>query len=112
MKERGRTYYHQNHTRQLELAIKRKNRYILERKKWIENIKNHPCMDCGKIYPAWVMDFDHKEGEIKVSSISAMITHNPANFERIKEEISKCDLVCANCHRQRTHDRIQLKMPQ
>ena len=27
-------------------------------------------------------------------------------FNSILKEIEKCDLVCANCHRQRTHDRL------
>lgn len=52
------------------------------------------------------MDFDHRDGEIKVRSISWMAYHDTSNFEKIKREIKKCDLVCANCHRQRTHDRL------
>lgn len=106
MKDRGRKYYHLNRKRQCYLAILRKHKYIEERREWIATLKNKPCADCGKIYPPWVMDFDHHDGRAKVASISNMITHNPANYERIKRELIKCDLVCANCHKQRTHIRL------
>lgn len=107
-KERGRKYYQDNHTRQLLLALRRKERYRTERKMFIENFKrNKPCLDCGNQYPVYVMDFDHREGSSKVASISWMSMHSTANLEKIKLEIEKCDLVCANCHRIRTHDRIQ-----
>src|ERR1700693_6361516 len=101
MKTRGRSYYYKNHKRQLALALLRKRRYIEDRKKFIENFKKDKvCIDCGKIYPPWIMDFDHREGSTKIRSISWMILHDTSNFEKIKLEITKCDLVCANCHRQ------------
>ncbi len=106
-KIRGRNYYHKNREKQLKLALLRKQKYKAERRKYIEEIKrNKPCMDCDKIYPPWVMDFDHRDGEIKIGSISTLATQNTSNFKKIKKEITKCDLVCANCHRQRTHDRL------
>ncbi len=105
-KDRGRKYYHQNHDRQLAFALLRKARYKNERRRWLEEIKNRPCLDCGKIYPPWVMDFDHRDGDQKLHSISWMALRNTSNFEKIKLEIAKCDLVCANCHRQRTHNRV------
>ena len=36
--------------------------------------------------------------------VSAMVTRGVA-MEMILEEIAKCDLVCANCHRMRTWTR-------
>lgn len=106
-KKRGRLYYHQNHNRQLELTKIRKERYRIERKKWLTKIKNKPCADCGIIYPPHVMDFDHRDGDTKIRSISWLAFHDTANFDRIIAEIEKCDLVCANCHRIRTYDRLQ-----
>ena len=107
-KDWRREYYHLNRKRQANLALLRKQKYKEERRKFIEEIKkDKPCMDCGRIYPPWVMDFDHRDGETKISSISYMVLGNTSNFKKIKLEIAKCDLVCANCHRQRTHDRIQ-----
>lgn len=56
-------------------------------------------------YPHFVLDFDHRPGEIKTRSVSEMLKNN-ASDEDIASEISKCDLVCANCHRFRTAQRI------
>ncbi len=105
--ERGRKYYHQNQPRQLELALIRKQKYRLERKEFLDKLKNKPCKDCNKSYPSFVMDFDHLEGSFKEATISKMAFHDTSNLKRITAEIKKCDLVCANCHRIRTHDRIQ-----
>lgn len=64
--------------------------------------KASPCADCGVQYPYYVMQFDHR-GE------------SPKLFERgsvrdralavVKMEAEKCDVVCANCHAERTHQR-------
>lgn len=108
-KTRGRVYYHQNQNRQLKLALLRKKRYREERKIWLEKLKDRPCLDCGVKYPPYVMDFDHTDGQIKVATISWLAIRNTSNFEKIKLEIKKCDLVCANCHRQRTYERLTSK---
>lgn len=106
-KSRGRYYYHQNRERQLCLAKKRKQKYIEERKTLLAKIKNKPCFDCGKIYPPWVMDFDHRDPKIKIGSISSITFRKLLDLSKVKEEIDKCDLVCANCHRERTYQRLQ-----
>ena len=62
------------------------------------------CMDCGIMYPHWILEFDHLPGSEKVGNISAMVTTH--SLEAIKAEIEKCEVVCANCHRDRTHDRL------
>lgn len=79
-----------------------------ERREWFRKflleVKSGPCSDCGNKFPVECMDFDHRDGETKRFSISKMKTHNEV---RIREEIAKCDLVCANCHRIRTTKRGQ-----
>ncbi len=69
----------------------------------ILNLKDNPCIDCGLKYSPSVMDFDHVRGE-KLYGISVCASR----FGKVKllEEISKCDLVCARCHRIRTQSRI------
>ena len=104
MKERGRKYYYENHDRQLRLAINRRHRYYQIKRKLIDSLKNKPCADCGILYPPYVMDFDHINGKIKLGNIGSMITRN-LSLKNIKREINKCDLLCANCHRSRTHER-------
>ena len=71
-------------------------------KKWLEEVKAVPCADCGIRYNTWVMDFDHVRGTKAFNIGSA------AGFkrERLEEEVAKCDVVCANCHRDRTHKRF------
>ena len=61
-----------------------------------------PCHDCGVQYPPHVMTFDHvrgtKETDIAVAAWRWSV-------ERIDEEIAKCEIVCANCHAERTYQR-------
>lgn len=68
--------------------------------KYINEIKNVPCMDCNQKFPSYVMDFDHRDRTSKEYSVSEMLYN--FGLEKIKKEISKCDIVCSNCHRIRT----------
>lgn len=70
--------------------------------KWFISLKEKPCSDCGVSYPHYVMDFDHL-GEKEFSLSNAR--QGAMSKSRILKEISKCQLVCANCHRVRTHNR-------
>lgn len=69
---------------------------------YVRHIKETtPCTDCGKPYPYYVMDFDHKDDSKKFNLANAMLH----GFNKVVEEIKKCDVVCSNCHRERTHKR-------
>lgn len=61
------------------------------------------CMDCGYKKCAAALDFDHVRGT-KVCDVGGMVGRR-LSWERILAEIEKCDLVCANCHRERTEAR-------
>ena len=63
---------------------------------------NKPCKDCNKIYPPYVMDFDHLRD--KEFGLSKTLSYQWGK-ERVIREIEKCELVCANCHRERTYSR-------
>jgi transposase len=71
--------------------------------KLIQEIKqNTPCTDCKENYPYWIMEFDH------LGDKSFTISHHhdhTSDIEKIKLEISKCEVVCANCHKNRTYMR-------
>lgn len=69
----------------------------------IRKIKETPCADCKIRYPYYVMQFDHREGEIKIAPISIMLLCYA--FSKVLDEIKKCDIVCANCHAVRTYKR-------
>lgn len=80
-----------------------------KRKRWraqasvLNQLRDVPCMDCGCRYPPAAMDFDHRDSASKRSAVSRMIGR--AGTARILEEVAKCDIVCANCHRLRTFRR-------
>jgi hypothetical protein len=62
-----------------------------------------PCSDCGERYPPCAMDFDHRDPSTKRAAVTRMIGR--AGTQRLLDEIAKCDIVCANCHRLRTSRR-------
>lgn len=81
-------------------------------RKWTQGVreevrkaKDKPCADCGVEYPYYVMDFDHREGEIKQYNVNKMPGRH--GLPAILREIAKCDVVCSNCHRRRTWTRMQ-----
>ncbi|MEK7458262.1 MAG: hypothetical protein AAB612_02135 [Patescibacteria group bacterium] len=63
-------------------------------------LRSHPCVDCGET-DIVVLEFDHRNQFDKDYEVSQMIQRRmPAN--KIIDEISKCDVRCANCHRRKT----------
>lgn len=74
-------------------------------RQFMAEAKAKPCMDCGGSFIAFAMDFDHVRGE-KIADISYMVVRRRP-LAVIKEEIAKCELVCATCHRIRTWNRKQ-----
>lgn len=59
------------------------------------------CVDCGYNEHPAALEFDHVRGD-KLFNIGERKT---MNWDKLMEEIDKCDLVCANCHRVRTAER-------
>lgn len=102
-REYSRQHYRQNKKRYFERNKINKQKL----KKYVDGIKEkNPCVDCGKKYPYYVMDFDHlrdKKGII----MQFIRANNRANLEN---EISKCEIVCSNCHRERSHQRLKQKL--
>lgn len=72
----------------------------------VREAKNRPCTDCNRMYPHYVMDFDHLPQFEKLFTIGSGSDHTIAELET---EIAKCDVVCANCHRTRTWRRAHGK---
>ena len=73
---------------------------------WIKTkYEGLPCMDCKRVFPWCAMDFDHRPEETKEFGIAMMSSYKatPDRISKVMKEISKCDLVCASCHRIRTH---------
>lgn len=68
----------------------------------IQSLKANLCTDCGKSFPYYVMDFDHRDPTTKFRDIADMVKRMVA-WETVLAEIAKCDLVCTCCHRLRTY---------
>lgn len=64
---------------------------------WInENKQKLGCGRCGITDPR-VLDFHHKKCEDKLFTIGGF--RRAVGFDRIKKEVEKCEVLCANCHR-------------
>ena len=57
----------------------------------------HPCVDCGETDPV-VLEFDH----LRDKRFAIRLSAHGRNWQTILDEIEKCEVVCANCHRRRT----------
>ena len=75
----------------------------IERRLKLNKIKDVPCTDCNQKYPPYVMDFDHLPEFEKSFEINGQCLGR--KWEVIEKEIEKCEVVCSNCHRIRTHRR-------
>ncbi len=59
-------------------------------------LKSNPCEDCGRLFQPAAMEFDHVRGT-KLACVSSLWS-----WDRMLDEVKKCELVCACCHRKRT----------
>ena len=78
---------------------------IRERRVWLNSLKNKPCKDCGGTFPPRAMDFHHLDGDgFGQHSGFSMLLRKKGYKEIVLEEIKKCVLLCANCHRMRHNE--------
>lgn len=80
-----------------------KRRHVQRNVEYVKALKeNARCTDCKKRYPYYVLDFDHlRDKECNIT----VLVYRPVGLARLQAEIDKCEIVCANCHRERTHSR-------
>ena len=76
-----------------------RNRTIKKREIW-KLKESSGCTDCKEMYPHYMLEFDHLPEFEKIGSPTQLV----ANYSLAKalEEVEKCDVVCANCHKIRT----------
>jgi len=98
--ERAREARRRHYQKNKQQYFDRRNQQRNDMREYINTLKSVPCMDCKVSYPAFVMDFDHRDPKEKVAEIGVMIQRG--SWSKLKLEIAKCDIVCANCHRIRT----------
>lgn len=91
--------YYQQNTQYYKDKAKEKKQLI---KQLVRDAKSVPCSDCNIQYPYYVMQFDHVSGE-KISNVAEM--YNSGSLSKVRAEIDKCEVVCSNCHAERTFKR-------
>ena len=90
-------YYAANREREIERVTRRQAATTA----FLRELREVPCADCGNRLAGHQMDFDHRDPSTKsfnlCSGRATLKSHT-----QILAEASKCDVVCANCHRLRT----------
>jgi len=93
-----RGHYEKHKEIYIERSRRRKKQLTAERAKYmVELFRARPCADCGETDPL-VLEFDHLVD--KKFNVGAGMRER--SLQSVQDEIAKCDVVCANCHRRRT----------
>jgi hypothetical protein len=93
----ARAYYRRNKAKMKLRAAKFKTKARGRNAAFVrEYLQSHPCVDCSN-EDVRVLEFDHVRGE-KDRAV-ATLANAPTSIARIEEEIAKCEVRCANCHR-------------
>ena len=92
--------YHYAHLERHMAQIRRRSKPVLDdsRQRMVEYLRTHPCVDCGET-DIIVLEFDHLRD--KVANVGTLMARKH-HWSQVLEEIAKCEIVCANCHRRRT----------
>ena len=93
-------YYANNRDAEIQRVTSRQRSTLA----WLRELCRVPCLDCGGTYPPFAMDFDHRDPSTKLFDLRAGSGGIWLKSRQVLEaEVAKCDIVCANCHRVRTH---------
>jgi hypothetical protein len=96
----SRAHYYRNREKHLVRARATKKKYRQRnRRKRAELIQGLACVDCGET-DVVVLEFDHRDRATKKVEVSRLMSSG--SIETLLEEIAKCDVRCANCHRRKT----------
>ena len=91
-------YHAQWYQKNKEKVKTRKKERIKKIREWFIDYKSTlSCEQCGTSHPA-VIDFHHKDGYDKLV-VSEIIGKHGGSKKLVLEEIEKCRVLCANCHR-------------
>lgn len=68
---------------------------------YVRVAKQNPCAHCGGTFHPAAMEFHHLDPTQKLNNIATMVGTG-RSMKSLQEEIAKCVLICANCHRIQT----------
>ena len=99
-----RQHYLENKEYYKAKAKTRNKKVKTELRKFVDRYKLYVgCVDCGYKENALALQLDHVRGE-KIMAVSTLVSR-ATSLEKVKEEIRKCEVRCANCHSIVTHER-------
>lgn len=99
---KAREYEASNPGRIERLAQLKADRRAVAQKYVQEYLQTHPCVDCSE--SDWVvLEFDHVRDKKKAHVMQ--LVADGYSLSAVDEEITKCDIRCANCHRRVTLSR-------
>lgn len=75
-------------------CVSKIRRYI-NKKKSVDYLGGK-CVRCGYDQHIAALEFHHPDPSIKELTVGKLLN---TQWERIKEELDKCELLCSNCHR-------------
>ena len=101
-REQARKYAHE-HPERVALTRYKHSHKVRE---FLQKVKERPCTDCGQRYPHYVMEFDHVDGHIDGDGKHNVSGLTSQRWSVVTTELAKCEVVCANCHRIRTWNRL------
>jgi hypothetical protein len=84
--------------KRIELEKQSYKRKVEAHNELLAEIMKCGCVDCGEKNPI-VLEFDHRDPNQKIANVGKL---RYGSTKQLKEELAKCDVVCANCHRKRT----------
>jgi hypothetical protein len=103
-KEYSKKHYEANN---IKIKLKTKTTKANERAKWYLFKSTLKCINCGFSHRA-SLDFHHEDPTTKEGDVHRFISSG--QFAKAYEEIKKCIVLCANCHRIHHHeDRLHKK---
>jgi len=103
--EYSRKHYEKNKE---EVKLKTKTTRKEEMAKWYAFKATLKCTHCGFFHIA-CLDFHHVDPSTKLDSVHRLV--NNGQFALAKEEMKKCIVLCANCHRIHHHKEKVLQSP-
>jgi len=96
-----REHYHNNIDYYLKKVKKRNEILKVKTHSYIgQYLSTHPCVECGET-DIIVLEFDHRDRNTKRIEVSKVLRRR-MSIKTLIDEINKCDVRCANCHRRKT----------
>ena len=99
----GKKHYEKNKDYYINKSAERKKRWY---KEWAEFKSGLRCEHCGEDHPA-TFDFHHVKKDPDNVKVHKLIRNGA--YKKILEEIKKCIVLCANCHRKHHYEEAQAK---